>query len=168
MIVLGAVACSAPALAAAYWVSAGVTGPVRPAAGTLLPEFVSVSSDTGPRLRTLVLQTAPHGTVNYLVLRDSDPLIGSLELALPMPADKALSKCVATLTAPSGSAITDQGRALAGFGIGYVLLPAPVNAGLARLLNNVPGLRPVSVTTQRRGSPWPRATAPWCRCRRDR
>ena len=144
---LGAVACTAPALAAAHWVTSGVTGPVRPAAGTLLPEFVAVSSDTGQRLRTLVLQPAPHGGVTYLVLRDSDPLIGSQELALPTAAQQALSRSVATLTAASGSAVTDQGRALAGFGIGYVLLPAPVNAGLARLLDNVPGLRPVSATS---------------------
>ena len=144
---LGAVACTAPALAAAHWVTSGVTGPVRPAAGTLLPEFVAVSSDTGQRLRTLVLQTAPHGGVTYLVLRDSDPLIGSQELALPTAAEQALSRSVATLTASSGSAVTDQGRALAGFGIGYVLLPAPVNAGLARLLDDVPGLRPVSATS---------------------
>ena len=147
VIALGAVACSAPALAAAHWVTFGVTGPVRPAAGTLLPEFVAVSSDTGQRLRTLVLQAAPHGGVSYLVLRDSDPLIGSQELALPTAAEQALSKTVATLTAPSGSAVTDQGRALAGFGVGYVLLPAPVNAGLARLLDDVPGLRPVSATS---------------------
>ncbi len=145
---LGAVACTAPALAAAHWVSAGVTGPVRPASGSLLPEFVAVSSDTGQRPRTLVLQPGPHGGVTYLVLRDSDPLIGSQELALPPAAEQALSRSVATLTAPSGSAITDQGRALAGFGIGYVLLPAPaVNAGLARLLDDVPGLRPVSATS---------------------
>ena len=146
VITLGAVACSAPALAAAHWVTSGVTGPVRPAAGTLLPEFVAVSSDTGERQRTLVLQAAPHGRVSYLVLRDGDPLIGSQELAMPTAAERALSKAVATLTAPSGSAVTDQGRALAGFGIGYVLLPAPVNTGLARLLDDVPGLRPVSAT----------------------
>ena len=65
--------------------------------------------------------------MTYLVLRDSDPLIGSQELALPAAAEQALSQSVATLTAPSGSAITDQGRALAGFGIGYVLLPAPAS-----------------------------------------
>jgi GT2 family glycosyltransferase len=147
VIALGAVTLSAPALAAAHWVTSGVTGPVRPAAGTLLPEFVAVSSDTGgERLRTLVLQAAPHGGVSYLVLRDSDPLIGSQELALPTAGEQVLSKTVATLTAPSGSAVTDQGRALAGFGIGYVLLPAPVSAGLARLLDDVPGLRPVSAT----------------------
>jgi len=43
----------------------------------LLPEFVSVSSQTGQRLRTLVLQSAPQGGVTYLVLRDTNPLIGA-------------------------------------------------------------------------------------------
>src|SRR5690348_12316354 len=147
VLTLGAVACTAPVLAAAYWVTSGVTGPVRPTAGTLLPEFVSVSSQTGQRLRTLVLQSAPQGGVTYLVLRDTNPLIGAPELALPAAAQRALGKTVATLTAPAGGAVADQGRALAGFGIGYVLLPAPVNPDLAELLNGVPGLRPVSATS---------------------
>ena len=144
---LGVVACTAPVLAAAYWVTSGVTGPVRPSAGKLLPEFVAVSSQTGQQLRTLMLNSAPHGGVTYLVLRDTDPLIGSPELALPAAAQRALGKTVATLTAPDGGAVTDQGRALAGFGIGYVLLPAPVNPDLAELLDGVPGLRPVSATS---------------------
>src|SRR5689334_16417711 len=49
VIALGAVILSAPALAAAHWVTSGVTGPVRPAAGTLLPEFVAVSADNSQR-----------------------------------------------------------------------------------------------------------------------
>ena len=147
VLTLGALACTAPVLAAAYWVTSGVTGPVRPTVGTLLPEFVSVSAQTGQRLRTLVLEPAPHGGATYLVLRDTDPLIGVSELALPAAAQRVLGKTVATLTAPAGGAVADQGRALAGFGIGYVLLPAPVNPDLAELLNGVPGLRPVSVTS---------------------
>ena len=143
---LCAVACSAPALAAAYWISSGVTGPVRPVAGPVLPEFVVASSNTGLRLRTLVIQTPPGGGVTYTVLRDSDPLIGSQELALSVTAQRALNLCVATLTAPAGGAAQDQGRALASFGIGYVLVPAPIDAGLARRLDGVAGLRPVSVT----------------------
>jgi GT2 family glycosyltransferase len=146
VLTLGAVACTAPVLAAAYWVTSGVTGPLRPTAGTLLPEFVSVSSQTGQRLRTLVLKSAPHGGVTYLVLRDTDPLIGAPELTLPAAAQRALGKTVAILTAPDGGAVGDQGRALAGFGVGYVLLPAPVNPNLAELLDGVPGLRPVSAT----------------------
>jgi GT2 family glycosyltransferase len=147
VLALGVVACTAPVLAAAYWVTSGVAGRVRPTAGTLLPEFVSVSSQTGQRLRTLVLQSAPHGGVTYLVLRDTNPLIGTPELALPPAAQRALGKTVATLTAPAGGAVADQGRALAGFGIGYVLLPAPVNPELAEVLDGVPGLRPVSATS---------------------
>jgi GT2 family glycosyltransferase len=143
---LGAVACSAPVLAAAYWIPSGVAGPVRPVAGQVLPEFVAVSSDTGLRLRTLVLQAAPGGGVTYTVLRDADPLIGSQEIALPTAAQRALNLGVATLTAPAGGAAQDQARVLAGFGIGYVLLPAPINGRLAQLLDGVTGLRPVSVT----------------------
>jgi GT2 family glycosyltransferase len=145
---LGALALSAPALAAANWVTSGVTGPVRPVAGPLLPEFVSVAAQSGLRPRTLVLQTPPGGGVTYTVLRDADPLIGSQELPLPVSAQQALNLCVATLAAPAGSSATDQGKALAGFGIGYVMLPAPINAGLARRLDGVAGLRPVSVTGQ--------------------
>src|SRR5262249_40665718 len=133
VLALGAAACTAPVLAAAYWVTSGVTGPVRPAAGPPLPGVVSVASPAGQRLRTLVLQSAPHGGVTYLVLRDTDPLIGSPELALPAAAQRALGKTVATLIAPDGGAVVDQGRALAGFGVGYVLLPAPGKPELAQV-----------------------------------
>ena len=143
---LAAVAFTAPALAAAAWLTTGVRGPVTPVAGPVLPEFVSVSSASGLRQRTLVLRAGPRGTVAYSVLRDTDPLIGASELATPPAAQRALNLSVAALTAPYGGSVQDQGRSLAQLGIGYVLLPAPVDANLARLLDGVPGLRPVSQT----------------------
>ncbi len=146
VLALAAVACTAPALAAAAWVTSGVRGPVAPSAGPVLPEFVSVSSATGLRLRTLVLRVDPRGRVAYSVLRDTDPLIGASELAVPPAAQRALNLSVATLTAPYGGSVQDQGRSLSQFDIGYVLLPAPINPALARLLDGVPGLRPVSQT----------------------
>jgi GT2 family glycosyltransferase len=146
VLALAAVACTAPALAAAAWVISGVRGPVAPSAGPVLPEFVSVSSATGLRLRTLVLRVDPRGRVAYSVLRDSDPLIGASELAVPPAAQRALDLSVAALTTPAGGSVQDQGRSLAEFGIGYVLLPAPIAPALARLLDGVPGLRPVSQT----------------------
>ena len=144
---LAAVACTAPALAAAAWLTTGVQGPVTPVAGPVLPEFVSVISATGLRQRTLVLRVGPHGTVAYSVLRDTDPLIGASELATPPAAQRALNLSVAALTAPYGGSVQDQGRSLAQLGIGYVLLPAPIDANLAQLLDGVPGLRPVSQTS---------------------
>ena len=148
LLALCAVACTAPVLAAASWLVTGVRGPVAPSAGPVLPEFVAVSSNTGLRLRTLVLRAGPRGQVSYLVLRDTDPLLGASDLPLPAPAQRALNMSVAALTAPHGSQVLDQGRSLARLGIGYVLMPAPVSAPLARLLDGVPGLRPVSVTSQ--------------------
>jgi len=93
-----------------------------------------------------VLRVDPRGRVAYSVLRDTDPLIGASELAVPPAAQRALDLSVATLTAPDGGSVQDQGRSLAQFGIGYVLLPAPIDPALARLLDGVPGLRPVSQT----------------------
>jgi hypothetical protein len=121
---------------------------VAPSAGPVLPEFVAVSSDTGLRLRTLVLRVDPRGRVAYSVLRDTDPLIGASELAVPPAAQRALNLTVATLTAPYGGSVQNQGRSLAQLGIGYVLLPTPINPDLARLLDGVPGLRPVSQTAE--------------------
>jgi hypothetical protein len=144
---LAAVACTAPALAAASWLTTGVQGPVAPVAGPVLPEFVSVISATGLRQRTLVLRVGPHGTVGYSVLRDTDPLIGASELATSPAAQRALNLSVAALTAPYGGSVQDQGRSLAQLGIGYVLLPVPIDTNLARLLDGVPGLRPVSQTS---------------------
>ena len=119
---------------------------MAPSAGPVLPEFVSVSSATGLRLRTLVLRADPRGRVAYSVLRDTDPLIGASELAVPPAAQQALNLSVATLTAPYGGSVQNQGRSLSQFGIGYVLLPAPISPALARLLDGIPGLRPVSQT----------------------
>ena len=139
-------ACSAPLLAAGSWVATGVRGPVGGAAAPVLPPFVSVSSNTGQRLRTLVLR-AGHGTVTYEVLRGADPLLGATDLAQPPAAQRTLDAVVSTLAAPGGGDAQNQGQALAAMGIGYVLLPAPADTTLASTLNDVADLRPVSKTS---------------------
>jgi GT2 family glycosyltransferase len=139
-------ACSAPLLAAGFWLVTGVSGPVGVASGPVLPAFVAVSSDTSLQLRTLVLRST-RGQLSYSVLRGADPEVGATELAEPPAARRALDTAVATLVAPSGGDAANQGQAIAAFDIGYVLLPAPVNQGLARILDGVPTLRQVSQTS---------------------
>ncbi len=146
VILIAVAACSAPALAAASWVRSGVRGPIAAVHGQLVPELVSVSSDNGLRLRTLVLRVQP-GHVSYAVLRGVGPSLGDPDLQPVPAAQQALGRAVATLIAPSGGEAADQGNTLAQFDIGFVLMPAPVNAGLARLLDGVAGLRPVSATS---------------------
>jgi len=143
---LALLACSAPLLGAGFWLATGIRGPVGVSTGPVLPAFVSVSSNTGMRLRTLVLRTE-HGKLTYTMLRGADPPIGATELTEPPAAQRSLDTAVATLVAPNGGDAQDQGGAMAAFDIGYVLLPAPVDGGLARVLDGVPTLRPVSKTS---------------------
>ena len=139
-----AVAASAPLLAAGYWLTAGVRGPVTAAGPQILPPFVA-SSSTGPdRTRTLVLR--PDGAaLSYTVLRSTDPVLGEPELTEASSATHALNNVVASLGAAAGGDGGDAGQALSQFDIGYVLLPAPVDQTLARQLDGAAGL--VRLTT---------------------
>ena len=139
-----AAASSAPVLAAGYWLAAGVNGPLTVAGPQILPPFVA-SAATGPgQARTLVLRTDGAAKTNtalsYTVLRHSDPLLGEPELAESAPASRALNSVVASLGAAAGGDGGDAGQALSQFGIGYVLLPAPIDPALARQLNGAAGL----------------------------
>jgi GT2 family glycosyltransferase len=134
-----AVAASAPLLAAGYWLTGGVRGPVTAAGPQILPPFVA-SSSTGPdRTRTLVLR--PDGAaLSYAVLRNADPVLGEPELTEASSATHALNSVVASLGAAAGGDGGDAGQALSQFDIGYVLLPAPVDQGIARQLDGAAGL----------------------------
>jgi GT2 family glycosyltransferase len=146
VIALAIVASALPVLTAAHWIVTGVSGPVRSVAAPVLPEFVSVSSGSGMHLRTLVLRPGPR-SVSYTLLRGSDPPLGTEALAESPAAARALDRVVADLTAQHGTEAGNAGESLAQFAVGYVLLPAPVDPGLARLLDGVVGLRPVSQTS---------------------
>jgi Arc/MetJ family transcription regulator len=111
-----------------------------------VPAVVSASSDTGLQLRTLVLRQEG-GRVSYSLQRGASPSLGDPDLTPVLSAQHALSTAVAALIAPNGGEAVDQGQQLAQFGIGFVLMPAPVDQGLARLLDGVRGLRPVSATS---------------------
>jgi GT2 family glycosyltransferase len=142
--VLAGVACTAPVLAAASWVISGVRGPAGPVSGPIVPAVVTASAGNGLQQRTLVLRSAG-GEVSFSLLRGASPSLGDTDLALVPAAQRALSTAVAALVAPNGGEAVNQGQLLAQFDIGYVLLPAPVNQNLARVLNGVSGLRLVSL-----------------------
>jgi hypothetical protein len=144
---LAVVACSAPVLAAASWLRDGVSGPVGPASGQVVPALVSVSAANGQHPRTLVLRSVG-GQVSYQLLRGSGPALGDADL-IPVPgAERALRTAVASLVAPAGGLTVNQGELLAHFDIAFVLMRAPVSPGLARTLDGIAGLRPVSTTAK--------------------
>ena len=145
-VTLTVIACSAPLLSAAFWLISGVRGPVAQSPQPVVPSVVSASGQAGLQLRTLVLRSAD-GRVSYALMRGTNPSLGDPALTPVPSAQRALATAVSTLVAPSGGEAGDQGRELAGLGIGFVLMPAPVDAGLARILDGVAGLRPVSSTS---------------------
>ncbi len=132
-------AASAPLLAGLFWVKDGVQGPVGSVTSPLLPAFVSASSTSGQRYRTLILR--PNGsTLDYTVVRQGDPTLGEPELTTDSAAEQALSRQVAALGAPDGADAGDPGLVLGSFGIRWVLLPGPVDPALAERLDGSLGL----------------------------
>ncbi len=142
---LGLIACSAPVLAAAGWLSTGVTGPVHPVSNQVVPELVAVAAGQSRQVRTLVLRSE-HGQVSYLLLRGPSPSLADAALTPPPDAQRALSKTVSTLTTPDGGQAANQAGLLADFDIGFILVQSPVDTQLATVLNNVSGLHPYSNT----------------------
>ena len=145
VVVLAAVACTTPVLAAVSWVTSGTRGPVAPVSGPVVPAVVTAAPDSGLQLRTLVLRS-DGSQVSYSLQRGPSPSLGDADLAPVPAAQAALDTVVATLVAPNGSEAEDQSQQLAQFDIGFVLLPTPVNQGLAQQLNGVAGLQPLSAT----------------------
>ena len=145
--VVGLVACTAPVLAAGYWLLDGVRAPLRPVSGEVVPSLVSATAGAGLQLRTLVLTPSRAGGVSYLLLRGASPQFGDPGL-IPVPAAQAaLTAAVAGLVAAGGGEAADQSAQLARFDIGFVLMRAPINAGLAQVLDGVSGLTEVSTTS---------------------
>jgi GT2 family glycosyltransferase len=145
-LVLAVIACSAPALAAGSWVAKGVPGPVAPVPGPVVPPVVAASANSDLQLRTLVLRSSG-GQVSYSLERGASPQFGDPDLAPASGAQSALDTAVAALVATNGGEAVNQAQLLAQLDIGFVLLPSPVNQNLARLLDGVAGLRPVSATS---------------------
>ena len=139
-----AVAASAPVLAAGYWLTTGVRGPVGAAGPQILPAFVAASSSGPDRNRTLVMRQ-DGGVLSYTVLRNADPVLGEPELTEQSSATRALDGVVASLGAAASGDGGDTGQALSQFDIGYVLLPAPIDQTLAHQLNGAAGLVPLTV-----------------------
>ena len=156
--ILALAACTAPVLAAAYWVMNGVSGPIEPASGQVVPSLVSSTGAPGRQLRTLVL-TSSGGHVSFLLLRGGSPQFADPDLTPPPAAQAALAKAVAALVAPNGGEAVNQSQLLARFDIGFVLMRAPIDSGLASVLNGVPGLTGVSISPTGQFDLW-RLTVP--------
>jgi GT2 family glycosyltransferase len=146
VVVLSLAAVSAPLLAAAYWLVDGISGPITQASGEVVPALAAPASAAASQLRTLVLTSSGDGHVSYVLLRGDSPELTDSGVVPVTAAQTALSQAVGALVAPGGDDAASQAQLLAHFDIGFVLMRAPLNAGLVGVLDEVAGLSPISMT----------------------
>jgi hypothetical protein len=130
-------AAAVPLMAGAAWLMRGAGDPVHRSAAQVVPAFAAAEATSGTRPGILALRTRPGGSLSYDLLRGQPAQIGAGDVA-PSAADlRRLSLAVEDLGSARGDAAT---AALSTYGIRYVLVPAPVDARLAALLDRTPGL----------------------------
>ena len=136
-----ALACSSPVLTAVVWMVRGADVPLTRTARDPMPSAVAALS--GNRTGTLVVRPE-RGTVAYTVLRGTAPRFADDGLRPPDAARRRLDALVSGLMSGRGG---DDGNALAGYGIRFVLLPAPVDAAALHRLDGVPGMSRMTLTS---------------------
>jgi GT2 family glycosyltransferase len=147
---IAAIAVISPVLLALGWLVGGVSAPLTRDVADVLPAYVVASSVVPARPRALVLQAHPDGTTTYAVVPGQGRELGDGDVAPPADLTRGVSTSVSLLLSGRGGVeqITQLGTA----GIGYLVVDAPVDAALERLLDGVPGL--LRVSSIDRGAVW--------------
>jgi hypothetical protein len=140
-VVLTVLAGLVPVLAAGWWVVTAAGDPVERRDPVLLPAFVAAEGADPQRPRTLVLRPGAGDRLTYALLRADGPRLGDAETATPADQSTRLDGAVADLSSGRGG---DAAAALLPYGVRFVLMTRPLDRGLARDIDAVPGLVRVS------------------------
>ncbi|MFL6240037.1 MAG: glycosyltransferase family 2 protein [Actinomycetes bacterium] len=135
---LVAVAAAAiPVATALAWLIRGADDPVHRHGQDAIPAFAAAEGMTGTRPRVLELRADAGSALTYGLLRGRPLQLGEGDTP-PRDVDIAqLSGTVEDLAASRGD---DPAAALATYGVGFVLMPEPVDARLASTLDRTRGL----------------------------
>lgn len=149
-----ALAIGAPLVGAASWLVRGADDPLARGGQVLLPAHVAAEADTSDRPRTLVLRSGSTAdrqgeeglpTLSYALVRSGGPQLGAVDVTRPGTAAAALEGLVGDLVSGRDAvAAAEPAARLADFAVRYVLVQEPVDDGIRRALDAVPGLERVS------------------------
>lgn len=142
---VGLLGLAVPVLLGAAWLVRGAPDPLSRGPADVLPAFVVASSEVPTRPRTLVVASDAEGTAGYALVPASGRRIGDADVAPAAGSSGPLPEVVADLLA--GRADAERVGQLAGFGVAFVQLSAPVDPGLERAVDGVPGLSRVGAPT---------------------
>jgi hypothetical protein len=133
-----AVAFSTPLLAAGYWVTTGVRGPLRGNAPDVLPVLASYNSQHGER--TLVIKGS-----GFTVLRGRTPLIGEAELPVASESRARVAVAAEGLLGARGG---KDAATLAQNGVAMIAVAPPVRPEVVKALDSEPALLRMSLSKQ--------------------
>ena len=139
--ILTVAAVLAPVLAAGWWLVNGAGDPLGRRDPVLLPAFIAAAGAEPDQPRTLVLRPQPGHRLAYALLRADGPRLGDAETASVVDRSTGLDRAVADLGSGRGG---DAAAALLPYGVRFVLMTSPLDLNLARDIDTVAGLVPVS------------------------
>ena len=148
--VLAALTVLVPLALGVSWLTRGASSVLSTGQPDILPAYVQVASEVPARPRALVLQDQGGGVVGYALVSGQGRRLGDAEVAPPVSTAQGLGPVVSTLL--SGTGGLSQVRFVAGFGVGFVVVDAPVDPTLERRLDGTPGLERVSAVST--GAVW--------------
>jgi hypothetical protein len=147
---LAAMTMLVPLALGASWLQRGASSVLATGQPDILPAYVQVASEVPARPRALVLQDQGRGVVGYALVSGEGRRIGDAEVAPPVSTTRGLGTAVSTLL--SGTGGPTQVQLVAGFGVGFVVVDAPVDPTIERRLDSTPGLERVSAVSS--GAVW--------------
>jgi GT2 family glycosyltransferase len=148
---LSGVTILVPLVLVGSWVVDGVHGDLARGPADVLPAYVVATGQTPGLPRAVLLQDSPPGSPGATVGATTSALVsaqgrqlGDADVAGPATQTAALRSALASLLSGQGS-IADV-QTLARYGVGFVVVSAPVSTRLADELDQLPGLGQVSST----------------------
>ena len=138
--VVAGVAAAVVPVAGLVWFGIGQDDPLEGAESDI-PAYMVQRAMTAPERGILVVRGSVDEGFSYTIRRDDGVTLGEDEIVALTPEDSELTGVVRSLVSrPSPDAVT----ALAGFGVEYVVLPAPADARVAAGLDATGGMAQAS------------------------
>jgi GT2 family glycosyltransferase len=135
VVVLAAVAT--PVVAAAWWVTHGVAGPIQRSVADFRPAVVSVQSQMPDQPRALVLGSGAQTVIGYGVVRDNGASLGDADYQVPKADADRINTLVGGLLSDSGGS---ELQGLASLGVRYVVGMKTLTPDYVHILDATPGL----------------------------
>ncbi|MEY9863293.1 GT2 family glycosyltransferase [Catenulispora sp. GAS73] len=136
-LVVALAAVATPVVAAGWWVTHGVAGPIQRSAADFRPAVVSVQSQMPDQPRALILGSGAQTVIGYGIVRDNGASLGDADYQVPKADADRINTLVGGLLSDSGGS---ELQGLASLGVRYVVGMKTLTPDYVHILDATPGL----------------------------